>query len=365
MTKIRVALIAVVIGVLIGVAVLIANRASPSAVRTVRLLAWVGYDEPDLLAEFQQRTGIKVNVDTFIGGSQMLARLRGDPGAFDVVVLDPEFIALAAGEGLLEPLGRSEVDFSHYHPFFKDRPEIVIDDSLYAMPVRFGIVGVMYNTEHVSSEVAGDLGELLKARHLHPRISMMDLWQPVLGLLARHQTDLDDPYQATPGELARIRESILSLRDAGAKIHESVPDLLNSLADGDSWIMLGGGEANTVSLLDRGKPFDWLVPKQGGILWMESLGLVRSTPNRVEAIELIRYLQSPEGQARIARRATYISSPPSITAAELLSSEERRVRHIETRERMDALLSSVTVRHLPPAPSIVQWELIWEEAKQR
>lgn len=337
----------------------------PETGKKVRLLAWVGYDEPDLFVEFEKSTGIDVTVDTFIGGPQMLKRLQTNPTAYDVVVLDPEFVQLAVDDDLLAPLDRGNYDTSRYHQRFKEMPETVVEGDLYAIPVRFGIVGIMYHTERVPKEVASDLKMLLSDSRLSSRISMIDLWQPSLGLIAINEIGAKDPYLATTDDLVRVQKSILRLRDGGAKIHESVPDLMNSLSDNSTWVMLGGGEANTAALISRNQPYDWLVPKQGGILWVESLGIVKGTPNRGEAVELIKFLQSAEGQVKLARRATYISSTPSLAAAELLSSEERKLRKISDEAAIDDLLSNVMVRHLPPDKLIGEWEDIWQAAKRK
>jgi spermidine/putrescine-binding protein len=333
----------------------------PSQAQTLRLLAWVGYDEPDLLREFTEKTNIQVDVKTFIGGSAMLKLLEGSPAGYDVVVLDPEYIEIAASKGLIQPLNASQFDMSHFHPFFLESNLVSFNNLQYAVPVRFGTIGIMYNTDRVKSEELVSIEDLFKPM-FRDKISVMSLWQPTMGVVSLSLSPQPvDPFHLSEQGLDQLNSKMQKLRQTGVRVHSTVPELIGNLTDERTWIMLGGGEANVPALQARNKRFACKIPKEGGILWMESVGITSRTKKKNEAEKLIRYLQSPTGQVRLARRSAYISSPPSITAVEMLDTNERELRGLSDRAAMDQLLSSVKVRRLPPEQDQNRWNTIWAE----
>jgi len=41
---------------------------APKEFPTIRMLAWVGYNEPDFVSEIEQRAGVKLQVKTYVSG---------------------------------------------------------------------------------------------------------------------------------------------------------------------------------------------------------------------------------------------------------------------------------------------------------
>lgn len=327
----------------------------------VRLLAWIGYDEPDLFAEFSEKEGIPVEVKTFIGGSQMLSMLESAPSRYDVVVLDPEYISLAVSKKLLSPLNPAEYDTTHHHPYFRALDVLKVDGQDYAIPVRFGAIGIMYNADQVQPGEVRSYKQLLRPEFT-ARLSVFDLWQPVMGTLSlMHYPLRANPYDLNEKELSVVADSLKQLRANNIRVHANVPDLVSHLADERTWIMIGGGEANIPALKERGKNFKALIPEEGGILWMESLGITSTAARKSDAVKLVQYLQKPEGQVKLARRSMYISSPTSVTAVNMMSQNEREIRGIATPEDLDALLKKLVLRRLPPPAMQKHWQEAWDE----
>ena len=332
--------------------------------KEVRLLGWIGYDEEDLLRDFTAKTGIKVRVKTFIGGTEMLSILSASPNEFDVVVLDPEFVRRAVSSNLLDELNPADYDLSSYHPFFLAQDGAVqktarIDGRLYAIPARYGLIGLMYNRDRVSEADMESFGALWNPKYKGRIAAFAPLWQPLMGVVSLSLGNSGNPYDLTGQQLLAVEERLKSLRkEQQIALHQSVPSLLDAFKSGTAWIMAAGADANAYSLRDNGS-IAWSIPREGGIMWTESLGLVKNSKNRDGAVKLIQYLQSAEGQVRLARRSMYISSPPSLTALSMLSEEERRLRKSASRAELDQNLSRVVVRSLPSD------EKAWKDAYER
>src|SRR5258708_3152993 len=72
----------------------------------VHVLNWKGYgtDEPWALKEFEARTGYHVVNDFFNSEQEMLTKLRTNPGAYDVVMVNSAFNQQAREQNLLQPI---------------------------------------------------------------------------------------------------------------------------------------------------------------------------------------------------------------------------------------------------------------------
>ena len=66
-------------------------------------------DEAWALEMFKARTGIDVVHDYFNSEQEMLTKLRTNPGAYDVVLINASYTAQAASEGLIQPIDTSSL----------------------------------------------------------------------------------------------------------------------------------------------------------------------------------------------------------------------------------------------------------------
>ncbi len=73
-----------------GLVALAAPRRSAAATSEITVLNWKGYgtDEAFALKDFAAATGITVKHDYFSSEAEMLTKLRTNPGAYDVVLIN-------------------------------------------------------------------------------------------------------------------------------------------------------------------------------------------------------------------------------------------------------------------------------------
>ena len=83
-----------------------------SQVDEIRILNWKGYgtDSDWAVAAFSEKTGHTVVHDHFNSEQEMLTKLRTNPGAYDVVLINSAFTGKALEEGLVGPIDTSDID---------------------------------------------------------------------------------------------------------------------------------------------------------------------------------------------------------------------------------------------------------------
>jgi spermidine/putrescine transport system substrate-binding protein len=330
---------------------------------TLRVLAWIGYDEPDFISLAESRTGLRIQVKTFVGGDQMFALLQQDPVAYDVVVVDPEYVQKLITLKSIQPLPAEKFDFSDYFPTFRRFP-LCYDATgrLYAVLVRFGVNGLLYNTEHITAEEASSYA-VLWSEKMRGHVVLFDWYLPNMGVISRITGNRDNPYRITDEQLTSIRERLDRLRPQVLAVQSSFSEMISALASGEAWAQPTAGESLASTLRGMGKPFDWTVPREGGILWCETLAIPVGAKNPGAAVRFMQFMQGPEAQAALARRKAYIGSVPNARAYELLSEAEKDILKIHNVAEAETLLGALSVRVLPSGQSETEWQKAWIEFK--
>jgi spermidine/putrescine transport system substrate-binding protein len=114
---------------------------------------------------------------------------------------------------------------------------------------------------------------------------------------------------------------------ANAKLVGEIVASQTALATGEVDILVGGGEFVTAGLAKENPALDFTLPKEGGILWSQSLAMFSASKSKDLALKFIQYVMSPEGQARLATSSCYWGMPASQQAA--LTDEQKKILHFD------------------------------------
>jgi len=97
------------LAVSLGIAAGVLLASASSYASEIRVLNWQGYgtDEVWALEMFKEKTGIKVVHDYFNSEQEMLTKLRTNPGAYDVVLINSAYTGQATKEKLIQAIDTS------------------------------------------------------------------------------------------------------------------------------------------------------------------------------------------------------------------------------------------------------------------
>jgi spermidine/putrescine transport system substrate-binding protein len=335
---------ALVIVVLVGV--WLATRPDNGRSRKeLNLLCWTGYEERDMLEPFEKEYGVKVNYKTFVGGDEMFALFTQSKGQYDVVVVDPEYIAKLHAAGRLAELRPSDYNFADYFEPFQHFPLCWIDDKLFAVLIRFGANGLVYNSRHLTADDVRSY-KILWNPKVKGKVGIWDWYLPSMGVLSRSLGN-DKPYDIDEEQFAALERRLFALRPQVAAIHPQPSEMLAALANEQTWIVPAGGEWVASLLEQQGKPIDWTIPEEGGIMWVETLVIANDAPHPEAAKLYIQWMQTPKAQALLSQRKAYNSNVPNEKAYELLTPEQRDTLKVHDAKEALALINRLSVRRLP------------------
>ena len=126
-----------------------------------------GYEEKDVIQEFEDTHGVKVEFKIYIGGEQMLQFFNQTPrGTYDNVLVDAEYVRKLAALDAIEPYNPGEItELANYHPKFSNMYQVQAGDGMvWGTLTRFSFYAISYNSDHMSFEESGDWNSLLPAQ---------------------------------------------------------------------------------------------------------------------------------------------------------------------------------------------------------
>ena len=301
---------------------LLAGVAAPAAAEDLNALIWCDHADPALLEPFEKAHDVRVNVKEYEGTAAGLTLLeQSRPGDWDVMVIDAVDVGRAVERGFLAPLPADQLPTGDFFPEVVLDSHTTIDGKTYAVTEKFGYNTIAFNKAKVDPADMDSLGSLWSGKY-DGRIAIYDYYLPVLGLVGLQSGIATKDLDA--GALEKIRDPLMALKGASKQVSDVVGSQ-TALATGEVDVLIGGGEWLTAVLNAENPDLDWTIPKEGGLLWAQSIAMVEGTEKPELALEFIKYITSPEGQARLATSSCYWGMPVNKLAGDVLSADQKAI----------------------------------------
>ena len=255
----------------------------------IRVLNWQGYgtDADWAVKAFTEATGNTVVHEYFTSEQEMLTKLRTNPGAYDVVLINSAFTAQAQSEGLIAPLDSSKIpNFKDVTPSFASNPDLNPTGKLYGMPWTWGLTSVAVNNADFPTVPT----------------SLATLWDPAFKGRVSIRDDGLEAVQFTAMALGQDMNNITDLAAVKAKLKALMPqiktywssenDWNQSMAAGDFAIATywSGSASRSIS---KGLPITFVVPKEGAIGWLDGLSIPATSRHQDAAYAFLNWMIDP------------------------------------------------------------------------
>lgn len=155
-----------------------ASSSAPASGREVNVCSWGEYIETDLIDQFEDETGIKVNYTTTESNETLYSLLKTGGSSYDVIVPSDYMLSRLIAEGMLEPLDFSNIP--NFDQIGDDYKNLAYDpENLYSVPYTWGTTGIIYNTKMVKEPV--DSWSILFDEDYKGEILMIDNPRDAMG----------------------------------------------------------------------------------------------------------------------------------------------------------------------------------------
>lgn len=254
---------------------------------------------------FEKATGIKVTyvVGTVLEGLTKVEAQRARP-TIDVVTLTDDAYAQFRQKNLFERLTTQTVPrLGAVYPAIRYEA----DDGV---PMFILTTGIAYNTK------------VFKEKGFPPPTSISDLWRPEY----RNRIVLWTPAtttgvlqlllvaKANGGNENNVDPAFAKLKELSRYVEFNKADEMTALMQREQAWVGWWNNIRVQQLKAGGLPIELVGPKEGTPVYTNGVALVKNGPNRENAIRLINFILSDEGQTLIAR---HIGGGPAIESVVL------------------------------------------------
>lgn len=287
----------------------LALGAGQSRADEIRVLNWQGYgtDEAWALELFKERTGIDVVHDYFNSEQEMLTKLRTNPGAYDVVLINSAYTRQAADEGLIEPIDASGMEnFDDLSPGMRDNENLAPGGTVYGVAWLWGVTSFAVDTTDFST-MPESIDVLWDPEHAGRVGWRDDAIEAVMFAAIATGQDINNP-----SDWEAIRERLRALKPQ-IRTFWSSEDEWNQFMSANEFDIAtywSGSASRSKTAFDL--PVEFVIPKEGAIGWLDGLSIPAGAPNPEGAKAFIDWMIDPEFYVRWD---TEVGAPASANAA--------------------------------------------------
>jgi len=270
------------------------------AKKELNIYIWAEYLPQDLVDEFAQKTGIKVNVEIYSNNDVLHQKLAEGMSDYDIVVPTDYMVRTLIREKLLQPLDHGRV--TNLNNLDKRFMNASFDPgNKHSLPYLWGTTGIGYNKQKIVEPI--DSWQALFDERYQGQVLMLNdprecLAVPLWLMGKPLNTTNPDDLKAAADMLKRQKAQKI------VKVYDS-DEYDSKLRRGDVTIAHGfNGQLAKLAMQEPDK-FAYVVPKEGATRWMDNLCIPSRARNVESAYAFINFVLEPRNSARIVNNVCY------------------------------------------------------------
>jgi spermidine/putrescine transport system substrate-binding protein len=258
------------------------------------------YMDPKILADFQKHTGVKVNESYYESTEDMVAKLQhgGGVSQYDLVVVTDRAVPQMARLGLITKLDHAALkNLGNLDERFQ---KLDVDPgNQYSVAYQWGTVGILYNKKKLP-DLEPSWGAIFDPAKQKGRFLLLDEMRDMVGVALRYKGF--DVNTVKPEELKAASEVIIEAkRSKKALGFEGGVGAKNKIAGGSADLgIVWNGDAFRAIEDDPKKRLDYVIPREGSMIWTDTIAITGKAPNPRAAHAFIDFLLDPKVGARLS-----------------------------------------------------------------
>ena len=283
---------------------------------TLRVLAWPGYADADLVEQFERRTGSRVEL-TLVGSDEALwGKVQHNHGGdFDVFAVNTAELQRYIREGWVAPIDTGRIpNLGRQLPRFRDLaaiPGLVHAGRVYGIPYTYSEMGLIY-----------DRGQFDAAPD-----SIQALWDPryrgkVLAYgggghnfsLAAQSLGAASPFRISERSWPGLVDRLIALRRNVLTFYTRPEESVELFLRHEVALMFANYGTQQLQLLRQaGADVGYAIPREGALAWLDCWVITRGARDRELAHAWIDHMLDEGASQALVRQqglANTVSTPP-------------------------------------------------------
>jgi putative spermidine/putrescine transport system substrate-binding protein len=271
----------------------------------LRVLAWDGYADAEVVAEFERRHDAEVVLTLVDSDDVLWARMQHGNGTdFDVFAVNTAELQRYVEKGLavgIEP--KSIPNRTRQLPRFRELaaiPGLVNKGTVFGIPYAYSEMGLIYNRRLVKQA---------------PQ-SMAELWNPLYwGRVLAYDTSnhnftlagmlmpAADPFRLNDLEFRRASRKLVELRRNVLTFYSSPEEAVRLFNGNEVALVFGNyGTQQVKALKDAGADIGYVIPREGALAWLDCWAISRGSRNRPLAHAWINFMLERKVSQRLTEK---------------------------------------------------------------
>ena len=278
---------------------------------------WPLYIDPGkhgTLAEFEKATGVDVNwVEDINDNAEYFGKMqpllaRGESGGRSLITVSDWLAKKMYGIGYVEKLDYSRLPNVKKNLIPALRHPEADPERAFTVPWQAGMTGLIVRTDLAPG--VDSICDLFDPKY-KGKVDMLSEMRDSVPMTLKCMGI--DPEHATRAQWMAAVEKIKAAAESGQIRRFTGNDYVNDLARGDVDFVLGwSGDA--VQLQKDNPKIEFVMPKEGCMLWATSMEVPVGAPNPAAAEAFINFVYDPKVQADIAEYVNYVTPVKGVKA---------------------------------------------------
>ena len=272
--------------------------------KVLNVYNWADYVAESTIADFEARTGIKVNYDVYDSNEVLQTKLLTGVSGYDVVVPSGAPTHHLIQAGALQALDKSKLkNLANLDPRILEIVTAFDPGNAHALPYLWGTTGIGYNPDLVEKalgtrtldSLAAVFDPAIASKLAQCGITMLDAPNDMFTV-AFHYLGLDGNSQR-PEDWAAA-EAVLTKAAPYVRYYHS-SQYVSDLASGEVCVSIGWSGA-LQQARSRGAQAEapvevvYVIPKEGAMIWFDMLAIPTDAPHPENAYAFLDYLMEPK-----------------------------------------------------------------------
>lgn len=258
---------------------------SSSSERVLNVFSWADNFSPEVLSDFEKTHHCKINYDVFANNEELLAKVQAGGASYDVIQPSDYMVSTMMKLDLLEPMDRDKMpNTKELIPALMAPP--YDPTGTHSIVYTWGVTGIAYNTQYVKT-VPTSWQDLWNKEYTG-RVILLNDSREVIGMGLKkggHSVNTTDGavIDTVTKELRTLTPHLLAY---------DTDTIKQKFIAEDAWIgTMWSGDA---AFAHQDNPhISFVVPKEGAVIWADTLAIPKGAKNKELAEEFINYLYDP------------------------------------------------------------------------
>ena len=290
--------------------------AAAATAEEVRVYNWSDYIDEDLLAQFEEETGIDLIYDVFDSNEVLETKLLAGGSGYDVVVPSGTFLQRQIVAGVFQPLDMSQLsNAGNLWDPIKARTEVYDPGNAYSINYMWGTTGLGVNVNKVIEALGenapiGSLALIFEPGNMEKLaecgVHLLDA--PVEVIPAALAYIGENPDSQDPDVIAKVEPLLTAIAPYVQKFHSS--EYINALANGDICVAFGwSGDIlqarDRADEADNGVVIEYAAPSEGALMWFDQMAIPTDAPNPTGAHMFLDFILDAQNMAAASNYVYY------------------------------------------------------------